>query len=188
MNDTARLSVDQYHEMIRSGLLTEDAPVELLEGRLRTKMPKNPAHRLATGLMRQALEHLVPAGWHVDSQEPLTLEDSEPEPDVLVVRGERRDYLQRHPGPQDVALLVEVADTSLVEDRTSKKAVYARAGVPIYWIVNLDDRRLEVFTEPTGATEPSDYRQRQIFGSADTVAVKIGGVQVGEITVRDLLP
>lgn len=81
------LSVAQYHELIRAGILTEDAPVELLEGRLVTKMPKDPPHRLATGLLREALQKVVPEGWYVDSQEPVTLSDGEPEPDVMVVRG-----------------------------------------------------------------------------------------------------
>src|SRR5437899_3211819 len=101
-----RLSVAQYHAMIRADILTEDDPVELLEGWLVVKMPKNPPHRLSTGLTRTALERVVPAGWYVDTQEPITLEDSEPEPDVAVVRGDRRQYADHHPGPQDLALSV----------------------------------------------------------------------------------
>src|SRR6266404_3463044 len=85
-----RFSVDQYHTMIRMGILTEDDPVELLEGWLIVKMSKSPKHRVATRLIRQALEHSVPPGWYVDSQEPLTTADSEPEPDVMIVRGETR--------------------------------------------------------------------------------------------------
>src|SRR5438105_9467158 len=93
-----RLSVDQYHAMIHAGILTDDDPVELLEGWLVAKMPKNPPHRAVTRLIRQVLERLVPAEWYVDSQEPITTDDSEPEPDVVVVRGETRHYLDRHPG------------------------------------------------------------------------------------------
>jgi Uma2 family endonuclease len=125
-----RFSVAQYHQMIRLGILTEDDPVELLEGWIIHKMPKNPPHRAATKLTRNALEEIVPEGWYVDAQEPITLLDSEPEPDVVVVRGNTRDYLDRHPGSQDLALVVEIADSTLERDRTSKKRLYARAGIP----------------------------------------------------------
>lgn len=107
-----RLSVDQYHELIRAGILTADDPVELLDGWLATKIPKNPAHRVATKLVREALESIVPAGWYVDSQEPITTGDSEPEPAVSVIRGTTRQYQDRHPGPREVALVVEVADAA----------------------------------------------------------------------------
>src|SRR3954454_16855805 len=82
-----RLSVDQYHEMIRTGILTEDHPAELLDGWLVPKTPRSPAHRAATPLLRTAIEGVVPAGWYVDTQEPITTADSEPEPDGMVVRG-----------------------------------------------------------------------------------------------------
>jgi Uma2 family endonuclease len=145
-----RFSVDQYHAMIRAGILTEDDPVELLEGWLVTKMPKNPRHSVATRLIRQALEGLLPPGWYVDTQEPLTTADSEPEPDVVVVCGDRRQYLDHHPGPQDVALVVEVADSTLQRDRSLKKRLYAAAGIPAYWIVNLLDSQFEVYTDWKG--------------------------------------
>jgi Uma2 family endonuclease len=141
-----RLTVEQYHEMVRTGILTEDDPVELLEGWLVPKVPKNPLHRLSTRLIRLALESLVPAGWYVDSQEPVTLADGEPEPDVMIVRGNSRDYRDRHPGPGEVALVVEVADTSLSRDKGLKKRSYARAGIPVYWIMDLNERRLDIYS------------------------------------------
>src|SRR6266545_7649231 len=116
-----RFSVDQYHAIIRAGILTADDPVELLEGWLVTKMPKNPRHSVVTQQTREALVRVLPSGWYVNTQEPITTEDSEPEPDVAVVRGERRQYLDHHPGPQDVPLVIEVADSSLQRDRTLKK-------------------------------------------------------------------
>src|SRR5438105_6396863 len=91
-----RLTVDQYHQMVARGILTDDDPVELLEGWLVSKMTKNPAHRASTRLTLEALERVLPEGWYADSQEPVTLESSEPEPDVAVVRGSTRDYLDRH--------------------------------------------------------------------------------------------
>lgn len=183
-----RLSVEQYHRMIRFGILTDDDPVELLEGWLITKMPKNPPHRLCTQLTREAIARLLPPNWYVDAQEPITTADSEPEPDVVVVRGERRAYHDHHPREYDVTLVVEVADTTLPRDRTLKKRLYARAGIPTYWIINLVDNQLEVYTEPTGAAEQADYRQRQDYGAADRVPLVLNGVERGRIAVRDLLP
>lgn len=183
-----RLSVGQYHEMIRTGILTSDDPVELLAGWLVYRMPKNPPHRIATRLAQQALEAVVPAGWYVDAQEPITLNDSEPEPDVMIVRGETRDYRDRHPGPEDVALIVEVADSTLERDRGVKRMVYARAGIPVYWIINVLERVLEVYYDPAGAGEDADYRQRRDYGVSDSVPVMIGGLEVGRVAVRDLLP
>jgi Uma2 family endonuclease len=183
-----RLSVEQYHEMIRAGILTSDDPVELLEGWLVCKMPKNPPHRIATRLAQKTLEGVVSAGWYVDSQEPITLDDSEPEPDVMVIRGETRDYLARHPGAGDLALVVEVADTTLERDRGGKKRLYARAGIVVYWIINLSERLVEVYSEPSGVAEEPDYRQRDDYGPDDSVPVVIEGREVGRIAVRELLP
>jgi Uma2 family endonuclease len=183
-----RLSVDQYHAMIHAGILTDDDPVELLEGWLVAKMPKNPPHRAVTRLIRQVLERLVPAEWYVDSQEPITTDDSEPEPDVVVVRDETGHYLDRHPGPNDVGLVIEVADTTLQRGRGFKKRLYARAGIPVYWIVNLSDNQCEVYTEPSGPEPQPDYRQRQDYGASDVIPVVLAGVEVGRIAVRELLP
>ena len=183
-----RLSVAKYHAMIREGILTSDDRVELLEGLLVSKRPKNPPHSVVTGLVRAALERLTPSGWHVDSQEPITLEDSEPEPDVAVVRGERREYLDHHPGPRDIALVVEVADASLQQDRTTKKRLYAAAGIPVYWIVNLSDRQIEVYSDPFGAAQEADYRQRQDYSGSQSVSISVAGLECGNIEVAAILP
>jgi len=176
-----RFSVDQYHAIIRAGILTEDDPVELLEGWLVTKMPKNPRHSVVTRLIRQALENLGAPGWYVDTQEPLTTADSEPEPDVMVVRGETRRYLDRHPGPQDVPLVIEVADSSLQRDRTLKQRLYAAAGILVYWIVNLIDNQIEVHTDPSGPGDQPDYRHQQNYGLTDAIPVVIEGREVGHL-------
>lgn len=183
-----RLAVAQYHAMARAGILDEDAPVELLEGWLVQKMTKDPAHRAATHRVRRALERLVTVGWYVDSQEPITLAESEPEPDVVVVRGQTEDYLDRHPGPREVGLVVEVADASLRTDREAKKRAYAAAGIPIYWIVNLKEHQIEVYTEPHATRKTSTYRERRNYGAPDTIPVVLDGVEIGRLAVRELLP
>ena len=183
-----RLSVDQYHEMVRLGILGEDDPIELLEGLLIAKMTKNPAHSTVAYITREAIAEILPKGWHARGEQPITTVDSEPEPDVVIVRGNPRDYLQRHPAPSDVALVVEVADSSLQRDQTLKKRIYARAGIAVYWVMNLLDRRIEVYREPAAAAKPPDYRHRQDYGTGDNILVEIEGVEVGLLAVKELLP
>ena len=183
-----RLSVSQYHEMITAGILTQDDPVELLEGWLVPKMVKNPPHSTARHRTTKALEQILSSGWHVRSQEPITASDSEPEPDVAIVRGDPGQYELSHPRPQDVALVVEVADASLNRDRSLKKQVYARAGIPVYWIVNLRERRIEVYTAPSGPIEVSDYRQQEFCADGSEVPLTIDAHEVGRIPVAALLP
>ena len=183
-----QLSVQQYHEMIRAGILGEDDPVELLEGWLVTKMMKNPPHCAATQLVRQAVERVLPDDWHVGTHAPVTLATSEPEPDVTVVRGGIRDYLDRHPGASEVALVVEVADASLERDKRLKRRIYAAAHIPEYWIVNLPERRLEVYREPSGPAQNPEYRTHQDYGSGDYVLLVIAGQELAQIAVNDLLP
>jgi Uma2 family endonuclease len=173
--------------MIRSGILTDDDPVELLEGWLVTKMPKNRRHSLATQLTREALAGIIPQGWYVDAQEPITTEDSEPEPDVMVVRGNPRDYIERHPSPAEVALVVEVADATLQRDRTLKLRLYANAGIPAYWILNLPEQQLETHSDPTGEGEGANYTQQVTYRASDTVPVLIDGQEVGQLSVQSLI-
>lgn len=180
----ARLSVGQYHAMIESGILTADDSIELLEGCLVNKMPKNPLHSLSTCLILDSLLKLLPSGWLLRVQEPITLTDSEPEPDAAVVRGARRDYLARHPAPSEVALVIEVANTSLSLDRKWKKRLYATAGIPIYWVVNLPENVIESYSEP----DSDDYQHQQVYRKADSVPVVIDGQTCGTIAAAELLP
>lgn len=181
-----RLSVDQYHEMIRTGILTNDDQVELLEGWLIAKMPKNPPHRISTRLVRKELEKVMVDGWYVESQEPITIANSEPEPDIVVVRGNTRDYFDRHPGPEDVALVVEVSSATLKRDQTFKKRLYAQAGIPIYWVINLPQSQCEVYSQPI--SEQSEYQHHQVYGLSDTIPVIIEGEVIGQISAREILP
>jgi len=183
-----RLSIEQYHAIIQAGILTDDDSVELLEGWLVFKMPKNPPHRVTTRLVRTALENILPSGWYVDSQEPITLSNSEPEPDIVVVRGDTRQYLDRHPGAEDIALIIEVSDTTLQRDRTVKKGIYARAGISIYWIVNLVEEQVEVYSQPLVEVEQPDYSQRLDFGRSAVIPIIVEGIEIGAIAVDALLP
>ncbi len=187
-----RMTVAQYHRMEQAGILDEDDQLELLEGLLIAKMTKNPPHRISTKLIRQALEQIIPEGWYVDSQEPISLSDSEPEPDVVVIRGKTTDYRNRHPDAKAVALVIEISDATLERDRTFKQRIYARSGIPIYWILNLRDRQLEVYTEPISDRENQEpkYQQSQILAETELVNVNLkdetGDREFGQIAVKDL--
>jgi len=182
-----RLSVQQYHDMIRQGILSSDDPVELLEGFLVVKMSKNPPHAKSTGRVQRHLDGKLPPGFFTRVQDPITLEDGEPEPDVAVARGTDDDYTDRHPGPADVPLVVEVADSTLVRDRTLKLRSYARAGIRVYWIVNLLARQIEVYQQPVGGDEPT-YLRQDVFGEQERVPVILDGREIATLNVADLLP
>jgi Uma2 family endonuclease len=184
----SRFTVDEYHRLAEIGVLTEDDDVELLEGWIVPKMARNPPHDTSLELADEAIGGLLPPGWRRRIQSAVTLPDSEPEPDIAVVRGDARSRAGRHPGPGDAGLLIEVADASLAHDRQDKGRVYANAGIVCYWIINLVDRQVEVYTDPTGPDADPRFRQRHDYGVNDTVPLVIEGREVGRIAVRELLP
>lgn len=183
-----RLTVDQYDRMAAAGILTPDDRVELLEGWLVEKMTKNPPHRVATRRTRVAFERIVPQGWYVDTQEPIVTADSEPEPDVAVIRGRTEDYPDRNPSAGDVGLVVEIADSSLRRDRVLKARVYARAGIATYWILDLERRQIEVYEQASGPSDDPRYGKVTTYGSSDDVSVSLDGRVIGTLRVADLLP
>jgi Uma2 family endonuclease len=182
-----RFSVKQYHRMIETGVLTENDRVELLDGWILPKMPHKPPHDGTVLLVQTELLARVPADQVVRIQSAITLSESEPEPDVAVARGPARRYMRSHPRPRDIALLVEVADTTLAYDRTFKGPLYAQARIPVYWIVNLPESRIEVYTEPRSGQAPA-YRRQRDFSGRESVPLVIGGRVVARIPVLDLLP
>ena len=181
----ARFTVEKYHQMIDSGLFTEDDRYELLDGWLVEKMTKRPPHELVIALLSKELTKLVPDGWHVRNQAPITLENSVPEPDLTVVRGVERDYTDRHPSGDDIVLAVEVVDTTLRTDRL-KARIYAEAGIPDYWIVNLSERRIEVQRDPDATGR--NYGSITVSPEEETVEVAVGGATWGTIQAADCLP
>ena len=183
-----RLSVEQYHAMAEAGILGSKDRIELIEGLLVTKMTNKQPHVIATDLILYALIRSLPVGWYVSMQNPIAISEaeSEPEPDVQVVRGTTRDHPDRTIVPGDVALVVEVSESSIREDQSTKKKLYALASIAYYWIVNLPANRLEVYSDPTGPSP--DYRRRSDHGADDVVTLILDGREVARIAVRDLLP
>jgi Uma2 family endonuclease len=184
----AKWSVPRYQRMIEAGILTPKDPVELLENHVVQKEPENPPHDGTIDLIKAALPALLPPGWLLRVQQTIVLTDSQPEPDFAIVRGTPRSYLTRHPGAADVGVVIEVADSSLLRDQRDKTRIYARAALPVYWIVNLVDRRVEVYTPPSGPTAAPAYGPVQTYPPGDAVPLMLDGVAVAAVAVADLLP
>ena len=133
-----RITVDEYDRIIEAGALEDPSRVELIDGYMVDKMSKNAAHRWTTKEVLKALDSRLPAGWTSQKEDPVRIPDyDEPEPDVAIIRGTDADYEFRLPTAADVALLVEVSDSTLVQDRSKKLTAYAKGKIPVYWIVNL---------------------------------------------------
>jgi Uma2 family endonuclease len=181
-------TVDEYDQLIDDGVLTEDDRVELLEGYVVLKMPANPPHDASVTAVYRRLDRLVPPDWIVRCQVGARLAESRPEPDVSVVRGPEREYFTRHPEPADLGLVVEVADSSLDRDQLDKSRIYARDRIPAYWIVNLVDRRVEIYTDPTGPCDEPEYRTTRLFPAGSAAPVELDGTTVGTIAVDEILP
>jgi Uma2 family endonuclease len=173
-----QLSVEQYHQMADAGVLTTDDRVELIEGILVTKTTVYPLHALVVDSLMDAYSALALPGWIYRPQQPITLATSEPEPDGALVRGRRSDYAEHHPSPPDIAIVIEVAESSLEQDRGAKQRMYARAGIPVYWIVNLIDKTVETFSEPKG----DEYQAKQIVELQRAAPIVVEGKTVGEIS------
>jgi Uma2 family endonuclease len=183
-----RFTVDEYHHLLAAGIIPDGERTELLDGWIVPHMTRNPPHDGVLGVAADEIRRRLPPGWIDRVQLALTTANSEPEPDVAVVRGALRDYITRHPTPPDVGFVVEVADSSLPDDRTLKAAVYASASIPIYWIINLVHGQVEVNTDPSGPVAAPAYRQRQDYGFQDAVPLVLDGAEIARIPVRDLLP
>jgi Uma2 family endonuclease len=182
-----RFSVEEYHRMGEAGVLTEDDQVELLEGLVVPKMIRKPVHDAVVELVRLAISRVLPTGWCIRGQSAITTADSEPEPDIAVVRGTPRDYLGHHPRPADVALVVEIAETSLDRDR-KKRRIYAQAGIPYYWIVNLPSGHVEIHANASSAGGVPGYEEERVFGRTSSIPLIVDGKQAGEIPAVELLP
>jgi Uma2 family endonuclease len=183
-----RFSVPEYHRLIELGILTEDDNLELLEGYLVHKMSRNPPHDAAIQKGTKKWLRVLPAGWDLRVQSAVTLLDSEPEPDFAIVRGDETAYLTRHSAAADIGLLIEVSDSTLPGDRDDKGRIYARAGIPCYWIVNLNDRQIEVYTSPSGAVPDPKFAQRVDFRVGDSIPLVLAGAAPILVAVQDLLP
>ena len=145
-----------YHTMIDAGILREDDPLELINGQIIQQMPIGTAHAGMVNRINQLLTSRVSGRYVVAVQNPIALNEfSEPEPDIALLQPREDFYANSHPTPQDIALIIEVADTSLGFDREDKIPLYAMCGVPEVWIVDLPTKAIHVFRRP-GQTNYSE--------------------------------
>jgi Uma2 family endonuclease len=175
-----RWSVEQYERVVALGGFSPENRVELIEGELVEIMPQKPAHRLTVSLVLPIAMRWCGDGYHVLCQLPLRLGSSVPEPDIAVIIGQPRDYPDSH--PTTAALVVEVSDTTLEYDQTIKAAIYATAGIEDYWIVNINERTVEIRRQPG----PSGYRSLQTYTETATITPLFN--PTASIAVAELLP
>jgi Uma2 family endonuclease len=178
-----RWTVDEYHRAGEAGVFQPDERLELIEGAIICMSPQNGPHATAARLVELALGAVFTIGFDIRSQKPLSLsQETEPEPDIAVVRGQPRDYVESH--PTTAVLVVEVSDTTLAYDRGRKSVLYARAGIPEYWVLNLPELLLEVYRDPDAAA--GEYRVISRYSGGETVSPL--GVPSAQIAISDLLP
>jgi Uma2 family endonuclease len=162
------LTRDEYYEVALTGLF-EGRRVELIEGELIQMMPIDDYHAAITDPLARVLHRTFGEEYAIRTQVPIALGDnyrpSDPQPDATVAIGSWRDYTARKPVASDIRLLVEVSDSSLTFDRTIKAALYGDAGIPEYWIVNLNDRQIEVHRQP----KEGGYDSLTTYGTGDAI-------------------
>ncbi len=162
-----RFTVAEYYAMADAGILSENDRVELLDGDLIVMPPIGDWHAASVKLFNNTMVPALRGRAMIAVQDPVRLDDdSEPQPDVMLLQWRDDFYRNGHPAPADVLLLIEVADSSVEFDRTVKLAAYARAGIPEVWIVARAERRIEAYAEPAG----NEYATVRCFGPGETVA------------------
>lgn len=183
-----RFSVDDYDELIASGFFDDKGRFELIEGQVIPQMPRNPTHDNTLDPLTKSLLFLAPPGWRVRNQSGITLSASVPEPDICVARGDLATFAARRPEPTDIALLAEVSDSTLDTDRGVKVPLYAGEGILEYWIVNIPERRVEVYSQPSGPAAAPAYASRQICCRGSSVPLILSGITVAHLLVDHLFP
>jgi Uma2 family endonuclease len=160
------ITVDEYDHMIRSGIFAEDDRLELIEGALLVMQPILSRHAAQVNRLNEMLLNRLDSLALVSAQNPMHLARSEPVPDLLLLRPRADYYAAALPRPDDVFLLIEVADTTAVFDRDVKVPLYARSGIAETWLIDLGENTIEVYRAPAAA----GYRQKQTLGVGDSVA------------------
>ncbi len=181
-----RWTTAEYYRMGELGLF-DDERVELLNGEIWTLPPQGTPHFYSTEIAGDLLLTAFGDGFIMRRHGPISLQDgTEPEPDVVIAPGSKRDYIPSHPVPSQVCLLVEVSDATLRKDRSTKRDDYARSGIADCWIINLVHRQLEVYRDPASMNGGYGYKTMQTLFDGDTIAPL--AAPGGTIAVADLFP
>jgi len=148
---TKKFTVFDFHRMGEAGIFSKDDRVELLEGEIIDMTPIGSRHAACVARLDRQLNQLVGTSAIVWAQNPIRLNDqSEPQPDMALLKPRPDFYENAHPQPADILLIIEVADSSVDFDRETKLPLYAKAGIPELWIVDLTQRRVEMYQQPSG--------------------------------------
>lgn len=175
-----KLTLAQYRAMGEHGILPRGLRIELIDGEIIEMAPIGPPHAGILNRINRLLVRLCEGRAVISPQHPLEVDEhNEPEPDLCLLRWRDSFYADRHPLPADVLLLIEIADSSLSYDRTTRLALYARAGVPRYWIVDANDRSIVEFTEPRGAR----YRNERRLRPGDRIALGDPGTPLEGVAI-----
>ncbi len=187
MPERRRFTPDEYLRMAEVGVLKPAEKTELICGEVRTMLPTGRPHWVRVAELVMRLSRFLPSSdWCVVSQSTIEVNDSMPEPDIVVLRGNSHTFLQRDPKPEEIALVIEVADSSLSFDRGSKLALYASAGVSDYWIVNIRDKQIETYSSPEKSPETSQFRTVKTFRQGELATHTFSGDLLFTIEVNDL--
>jgi hypothetical protein len=178
-----RFSVAEYHKMIESGILNPLERVELLEGWIVKKMSQNPPHSASVRRVQRRVARVLPENWTMSVQSPITLSESEPEPDISLARGKEEIYDTRHPKPSDIGILMEVGDATLLEDRRYKGALYAQEKIAEFWLINVVERKVEVYTRPRAGT----YQKNVEYTARQSVPLVLDGSKIADLPVGELI-
>ena len=159
-----KFTIEEYHRLVDLGFFTENDRIELIRGEIIEMAPKRTPHSVCNSILFGELYKLLGDRANVRGQEPITLlSNSEPEPDVVIARKKDDNYLSAHPTAADIILVIEISDSTLKYDRETKLPLYAEAGINNYWIINLVDKHLEVYTNPfSNAQSEFAYRNKSI--------------------------
>lgn len=183
-----RVTVDEYRRRAAMGEFSQSKTFELLEGVVVLKARQALKHETVLENIQTIIGKMVPGGWHLRVQQPMNCGDSQPEPDAVMVRDALDQFENRPPSANDVGLVIEVADASLTLDRRLKGRIYARAGIILYWLLNLVDNQLEVYSNASGPVLMPGFQEKRIYRVEDKLSLVVGLGDLGTIKVRDLLP
>jgi Uma2 family endonuclease len=183
-----RLTVRQFEKMIIGGIFRDEDRVELLAGLLIKKMTTYDPHDFAVDQLGDNLGRILPGDWITRQEKSVVLGRYwRPQPDITVARGPRTRYRSKAPSVADLGMLMEVADSTYAKDRGLKWGKYADCRVSVYWIVNIRERRIEVYSSPSGRGKAAHYRERKDYGPDEEVPVVIQGQEVGRIKVSEIV-
>ena len=168
-----KFTIEEYHQLVDLGFFTENDRIELIRGEIIDMAPKRTPHSVCNSILFGELYKLLGDRANVRGQEPITLpSNSEPEPDVVIAEKKADNYLSAHPTAEDIILVVEISDSTLKYDREIKLSLYAEANISHYWIVNLVDNYLEVYTNPFSDNKDNFYyKNKSIFLPDDNITI-----------------